>query len=149
MVRLHAYCRNVDEERTPWHEQRRRAVAEHGAALRRRQAAESAQARRLVAAFTTEARLRGLPITALTAQAYNGRGRYRTGLRGWYLKPDRSVAVSEDGGFYILTVPASLRARLTGVELVPAEPRLVIGEGARDGESIPLETLLRQRLDQP
>jgi hypothetical protein len=47
----------------------------------------------------------------------------------------------------VLTVPASLRARVTGVVVQPQDPRLIVGEGGRDGESMPLAALLRQRLD--
>jgi hypothetical protein len=132
--------------RPDWAEQRRRAIAGHAADLERRRAAEVEQARRLIADFTREAGERGLPTEPLTARAYDGRATYRTGLRGWYLRPDRSVAVGVDGEFYILTVPGSLRARLTGATVLPAEPRLVVGEGGRDGESMPLAALLRQRL---
>jgi hypothetical protein len=130
-----------------WAERRRRAVAQHGAELDRRRSAEVAEARRLVADFARAAHARGLRLTALTARAYNGRATYRTGLRGWYLRPDRSLAVGADGGFYVLTVPASLRARVTGVVVQPQDPRLIVGEGGRDGESMPLAALLRQRLD--
>jgi len=129
-----------------WREQRDRAVAAHGAALDRRIAAESARARDLLAGFATEARARGLRTSRLYARPYHGRGRYRTGLRGWYLRPDGVLAVGEDGEFYILTVPASIRARFTGVTVRPEQPRLVIGEGARDGERIALEQLIRIRL---
>ncbi len=129
-----------------WRRQRDRTVAAHGAALDRQTAAEIARARDLVAQFAAQARERGLRPTALTARPYHGRGRYRTGLRGWYLRPDGVLAVGEDGEFYVLTVPASVRARFTGVSVRPGEPRLVIGDGARDGERIALEELLRRRL---
>ena len=58
----------------------------------------------------------------------------------------RSVAVGTDGEFYLLTVPDSVRGRVTGVTLAPAQPRLVVGEGARDGERISLSELLDLRL---
>ncbi|GAA2042713.1 hypothetical protein [Polymorphospora rubra] len=128
-----------------WQERRRLAVEAHGAALARARAVEEERAAALIAGFVTQARGRGLAATALTARSYAGRGRYRTGLRGWYLRPD--LAVGEDGNLYLLAVPASLRARLTGVVVPPYPPRLVIGEGGRDGDSIPLEVLLRRRLD--
>jgi hypothetical protein len=134
----------VDESQ--WRRQRDRAVAAHGAALDRQTAAEIARARELVARFAAQARERGLRMSPLTARPYHGRGRYRTGLRGWYLRPDGVLAIAEDGEFYVLTVPASVRARFTGVSVRPEEPRLVIGEGARDGERIALEELLRLRL---
>lgn len=134
------------DDHAAWVRQRRRAVEVHGAAEERRRAAETEQARQLVARFAGTARERGLRLTRLTACAYGSRARYRTGLLGWYLRPDRVLAVSRDGEFYILTVPASLRARFTGVAVPPAQPRLVLGEGARDGERIPLRELLEQRL---
>jgi hypothetical protein len=121
-------------------------VAVRAAALERQRTAEVAQARELVAGFAAQARERGLRTSPLTARPYHGRGRYRTGLRGWYLRPDGALAVGEDGQFYVLTVPASVRARFTGVSVRPEEPRLVIGEGARDGERVALAELLRLRL---
>jgi hypothetical protein len=127
-----------------WRRQRAHAVQAHAAEADRRLAAETAQARRLVADFATEALARGLRPVTLTARGYSGRGRYRTGLRGWYLRPD--VAVGTDGEFYLLTVPDSVRARLSGVTVQPAQPRLVVGEGARDGERISLSELLNLRL---
>jgi hypothetical protein len=134
------------DERATWARQRLLAVRRHAEADARRRAAETEQARRLIAEFAQEARVRGLRLSALIARAYDGRSRYRTGLRGWYLRPDGVLAVGEDGEFYVLTVPASLRARFTGVLVTPGEPRLVIGEGARDGERIPLRELLKLRL---
>ncbi|MEV7228739.1 hypothetical protein AB0M79_17195 [Polymorphospora sp. NPDC051019] len=134
----------MDDERG-WQERRRLAVEAHGAALARARAAEEERAAALIAGFVARARDRGLATAALTARSYGGRGRYRTGLRGWYLRAD--LAVGEDGNLYLLTVPASLRARLVGTALPPYPPRLVIGEGGRDGESIPLEVLLHRRLD--
>jgi hypothetical protein len=136
--------RGMDEGQ--WRRQRDRAVAAHGAARDRQTAAEVARARELVAGFAAQARERGLRPAPLTARPYHGRGRYRTGLRGWYLRPDGVLAVGEDGEFYVLTVPPSLRGRFAGVSVRPAEPRLVIGEGARDGERIALAELLRLRL---
>jgi hypothetical protein len=130
-----------------WRERRDLAVARHAAEQERRRAAEVRQARQLVAEFARAARERGLRPAELTARAYNGRTRYRTGLRGWYVRADRSLAVGTDGEWYVLSVPASFRARLTGVKLQPQEPRLVVGEGGRDGESMPLQALLQRRLD--
>jgi hypothetical protein len=127
-----------------WREQRARAVRSHAAEAQRRLAAETARARRLVADFAATAAARGLRATPLTARGYSGRGRYRTGLRGWYLRP--GVAVGTDGEFYLLTVPDSVRGRVAGVTVAPAAPRLVVGEGARDGERISLSELLDLRL---
>jgi hypothetical protein len=135
------------DDAAAWPEQRRRAVAAHGAALERRKAVEAAQARELVAAFVREARERALPTTPLMARGYGSRARYRTGLRGWHLVADSSLAVGDDGGFYVLAVPVSWRARFVGVRVRTQDPPLIVGEGGGDGESIPLRTLLRRRLD--
>jgi hypothetical protein len=129
-----------------WAEARRRAVEGHAAAAERRKADEAAAGREMIASFVRAAEERALPATRLTARSYQGGARYRTALRGWYLKADRSLAVGTDGELYLLTVPASLRARLTGAHVAPHQPRLVVGEGGRDGESIPLRTLLDRRL---
>jgi hypothetical protein len=134
------------EEQAAWRERRRHAIIEHAAEQERQLAGETARAGELIAAFAREAAGRRLRVTALKALGYNGRGRYRTGLRGWYIHPNRTIAVGVDGQYYLLAVPDSLRARLTGAVPQPAQPRLVIGRGAADGQSIPLETLLRQRL---
>jgi hypothetical protein len=130
-----------------WARQRDRAITVHAAELARREAAEAEQAGVLLRAFVESARDRGIPPADLRATSYDGRNRYRTGLRGWYLREDEGLAVDENGEFYILSVQGSLRARLTGVELRPARPRLVIGEGGRDGERITLGALLDRRLE--
>ncbi|RKN45484.1 hypothetical protein [Micromonospora endolithica] len=130
-----------------WRERQRRAVSAHAAADERRRAAEQAEAAELVARFVAEAVRRGLPTTRLTARSYDGRSRYRTALRGWYVDRVRSRAVDTDGRFHLLTVPGGLRARLFGADPQPSPPPLVVGAGGRDGESIPLEVLLARRLD--
>ncbi|HET6533660.1 MAG TPA: hypothetical protein VFH03_23985 [Actinoplanes sp.] len=137
----------MDDERAAWDEQRRQAVAGHAAAFEAGRAAEAAEAAELLAAFVREATERGLTPSALRATSFDGRATYRTDVRGWYLKKNRSVAVGEDGGFYVLTVPSSLRARFTGAEIRPSVPRLVVGAGGGDGETVPLAQLLRRRLD--
>lgn len=108
---------------------------------------ETERARALVADFAAEARERGLTPTRLTAHGYNGRSTYRTRLRGWYVRADRSMAVGTDGRFYVLTVQDSVLGRLTGVAVEPQDPRPIVGEGGRDGQSMPLAALLRRRLD--
>ena len=131
-----------------WREERRRAVEAHGRAQQEAQAARAAQARRLISDFLRAAAERGVAPTALTAPAHRGRLRYRTRLRGWYLDAGRSLAVDTDGEFYVLGVPNSIKARLAGADPTPQPPPLVIGEGGRDGESIPLKDLLQRRLDE-
>jgi hypothetical protein len=132
-------------------ERRRRGradrAAEHRAAHDRRRAHESEQAQALVDRFVDEALAAGLPVEELTARPWTGRGRYRTGLVGWYLRSDRSLGVSTDGGYYVLTVPPRRFGRRRTLSLEPTPPPLQAGEGARDGESIALAALLRMRLD--
>ncbi|WP_167666549.1 hypothetical protein [Micromonospora narathiwatensis] len=129
-----------------WREERRRAVRAHAEADARQRAAEQAEAAELVARFAAEATRRGLRTDRLTVAAYDGRGRYRTRITGWYVDRARSRAVDTDGRFYLLTVPTSLRSRLFGAEPEPSPPPLVVGRGGRDGESVPLATLLDARL---
>ncbi len=134
-------------ERAAWHEQRRRAVDGHAAALAAGRAAEAREAAALLAGFVRQAAERGLEPHMLRARSYDGRTTYRTRIRGWYLKSNRSVAVGTDGEYYVLTVPASLRTRFTGADLSPSTPRLIVGAGGGDGETVPLTQLLDQRLD--
>lgn len=131
-----------------WRERRRETAGALGDALSRRQAAESAQAQRMLDAFVAEAPALGLEPVPLRARSYDGRHRYRTPLRGWYLRRNESVAVGTDARFYLLSAPSSLRALVAGVSPEPSDPPLVLGKGARDGESIDLVdalALLRQR----
>jgi hypothetical protein len=128
-----------------WREQRARAVAHHGAELERRREAEAAEASTLIAGFLAAAREAGLAPEPLRARSYGGRS-YRTSLRGWYLNPERTIAVSAAGEYYSLLVPPSAGAWLTGADPRPQPPRLVVGEGGRDGESMPLATLLDRLL---
>jgi hypothetical protein len=129
-----------------WREQRRHAAAEQAAAQQRGRSEESAKARRLVAEFVREAQARGLRAVPLRARGYDGRTTYRTGLQGWYLPRDRTLAAATDGECYLLVVPGGMRALLGGVTLAPYEVTMQIGRGARDGESIDLPALLELRL---
>jgi hypothetical protein len=126
------------DEGQAWREHRTEAAAAHAKELGRRRAAEAAQARVLIAEFVRKANARGIQPVRLRARSYDGRSRYRTDTHGWYLRRNESVAVGTDGEFYLLTVPASLAAHLRGARLEPSDPPLVLGKGARDGESIDL-----------
>jgi hypothetical protein len=137
----------MNDERAAWHEQRRQAVDGHAAAFEASRAAEAEKAAALLADFVRRATERGLTPTVLSARSFNGRATYRTKVRGWYLKSNKSVAVGTDGKFYALTVPSSLRARFIGAEVEPSTPRLMIGAGGRDGETMPLAQLLERRLE--
>lgn len=107
---------------------------------------ESRHAQVLIDAFVTEARARGIPVEPLRASLFTGQS-VKTDKRGWYLRKNHSLAIGEDGGYYVLTVPGGLRERLTGVALQPSPPPLVVGRGGRDGESGSLSDFLAWRLD--
>ncbi len=116
----------------------------HAAAQARAREGEARAGRRLIADFVARAKAAGLPTTELTARPYRGNGRYRTGVQGWYLLPDRSVGVDAEADFYILSCPPSLLARVRGVQLPPSPAPMRVGE--RDGESMALADLLAKRL---
>jgi hypothetical protein len=136
----------MSDDSAAWQEKRRAAADEHLAALERRKAAETAQAAEHVAAFVREARAHNLPTTRLRAGSQNGRATYKTPLEGWYVKRNRTLAIGVDGKFYIMSAPASLTARVTGVVVHPSDPPLIVGAGGRDGESMPIADLLALRL---
>jgi hypothetical protein len=108
--------------------------------------AESKQAQVLIDRFVTQARERGIAPHPLKATLYSGHS-VKTDKVGWYLRKNQSLAIGEDGSYYILTVPGGLRERLTGVKLKPSPPPMVVGKGGRDGESGDLAEFLRWRLE--
>jgi hypothetical protein len=116
---------------------------------RRRGEQESAKAQLLVDRFVARAKEAALPTEELTARPWTGRGRYRTGLVGWYLRRDRSIGVGVDGGYRVLVVPPTRFGRLRTVTVAPSPPPLVVGAGARDGEPVDIASLLEQRLQWP
>jgi hypothetical protein len=118
----------------------------HVEAQRRRSQQESAEAQVLVDQFVAQATQAGLPTEELTARPWSGRGRYRTGVVGWYLRRDRSVGVGLDGSYYVLVVAPQRFGRWRTVPLHATPPPLEVGKGARDGESVPLDALLEMRL---
>lgn len=131
-----------------WREKRREASAVHAAALERRKAAETEQARAQLAEFVEKMKAQGIEPRPLRAQVAGSGASYRTSVTGWYLRRNRSLGADTDGNFYILGAPASLKARLLGVRISPSDPPLTVGLGARDGESMPLDQLLRLRLEE-
>ena len=118
----------------------------HDEAQRRRSEQESAEAQVLVDRFVAQATQAGLAAEELMARPWSGRGRYRTGVAGWYLRRDRSVGVGLDGGFYVLVVAPERFGRWRTVRVDPTPPPLQVGKGARDGESVALDELLEMRL---
>lgn len=126
-----------------WRDGRKEAAATHARELERRRRAEAAQARAMIAEFVTEAGRRGVAPVRLHVRSYDGRQRYRTRLHGWYLRKNQSVAVGTDGEFYILSVPRRLGSLVSGAHPEPSDPPLILGKGARDGESLDLVDALR------
>lgn len=131
-----------------WSQERARIVAAQAEAAQRAAAKESAAAQSLIDRFVAEARERGVTPEPLVAHGPGGRGRYRTGLTGWVLTRDGTVAVDTEGRYYLLRATGGVRERLTGTRLEPTDPPLVVGKGARDGESMDLDRLLARRLEE-
>lgn len=134
------------DDAASWRERRREAAGAHAAALAARQRAESARARAMIAEFLTDVGAHGPAPQPLHVRSYDGRARYRTPLRGWYLRRDESVGIDTAGEFYVLTAPSSLVARFRGVQPQPQDPPLVIGAGGKDGESIDMPDALARVL---
>jgi hypothetical protein len=124
--------------RDEWAQRRTEAAKVKADRLRAKQDAEHARAEALLEAFVDVARRVGLEPEPLRVRGYGGRGEARTPLRGWYLRVDRSAAVSTDAEFYVLTAPLSVVDRVRGVRPRPQRPPLVLGAGGKDGESIEL-----------
>jgi hypothetical protein len=138
----------VVDDQTSWREQRREAAAAQAAALDQRKALETSQARELLAEFILQVQKAGVEPQPLRAQVVGSGTSYRTNLTGWYLRRNRSLAVDAEGNYYILGTAPSLKARLAGVQISPSDPPLIVGVGARDGESVPLKRLLSMRLEE-
>ncbi|MEV0283140.1 MULTISPECIES: hypothetical protein [unclassified Kribbella] len=136
------------ESEPSWREKRREASAAHAAALEQRKAAETAQARALLTDFVQQLRARGVEPQALRAPVTGSSASYRTDITGWYLRRNHSLAVDTDANFYILGTAASVKSRVLGVRILPSDPPLTVGLGARDGESMPLQQLLALRLEE-
>ncbi len=132
-----------------WRDARSHAAAVHAEALARRTEAETREARRMIAAFIAEAGRRGIAPVPVRARSYDGRHRYRTAVRGWYLRRNETVALGDDGAFYLLSVAPSLGSALRGARPEPSDPPIILGKGARDGESIDLVDALRIVLGDP
>ncbi|RPF20491.1 hypothetical protein [Myceligenerans xiligouense] len=129
-----------------WAEQRTEAARLQARRLSERQDAEHARAEMMLAEFVAAARDADLAAEPLVVRGYGGRGTARTPLRGWYLRTDRTAAVSDDGGFYVLTAPLTLLDRIRGVRPEPKRPPLVLGAGGKDGDSIDLAMALDRLL---
>ena len=125
-----------------WRENRAATAAAHREALEQRKAAESARASAMIREVVTQALQAGLQPEPLVARSYSGRAVYKTNLVGWYLRSNKTVGVDTEGNFYLLSVEGSLKARFAGVSVEPSPPPLILGYGARDGESMDLSQAL-------
>ncbi|WP_375424452.1 hypothetical protein [uncultured Friedmanniella sp.] len=106
---------------------------------------ESQRAQLLIDAFVRDAQARGLAPEPLRATLFTGQS-VKTDKVGWYLRKNQSLAIGQDGGYYVLTVPGGFRERFTGVRLMRSPPPLIVGKGGRDGESGSLSDFLAWRL---
>lgn len=109
----------------------------------RRREGEAAQV--LVDQFVRDASERGIAPVPLQATQLDGRV-VKTDAVGWYVNKSRSVAIGVDGAWYVLTVPSSRWGRFTGAKLQQSLPEMVVGRGARDGESGDLADFLERIL---
>ncbi|MDR1237290.1 MAG: hypothetical protein LBK28_03525 [Propionibacteriaceae bacterium] len=125
---------------------RREDAARRAALAASTERAEAVAAQAQIDGFVATAKDRGLVPEPLRAITLAGKT-VRTDRVGWYLNAARSVAVGADGSFYRLVVPGSFRDRFRGVELQTSAPPLVIGLGARDGESGDLAGFLAAALE--
>jgi hypothetical protein len=132
--------------RDDWAQRRTEAAQAKADRLRAKQDAEHAHAEALLEAFVDVARRVGLEPEPLRVRGYGGRGEARTPLRGWYLRIDRTAAVSTDADFYVLTAPLTVVDRLRGVHPRPQRPPLVLGANGKDGDSIELGQALDRLL---
>lgn len=107
--------------------------------------AESVKAQKLIDEFLAAAKAKGIAPHPLRATLYSGQS-VKTDKVGWYLRKNQSVAVGDDGSYYVLIVPGGLRERLSGAKLKPSPPPLVVGKGGKDGETGDLTTFLQLRL---
>ena len=135
-----------EEERRRRSAERAEAADYHVAADQRRRERESVRAQVLVDEFVSRAIEAGFPTEELTARPWSGRGRYRTGIQGWYLRRDESIGIGTDGSYYVLVVPPERFGRWRRVPVAPTPPPLQVGQGARDGESVALDVQLEKRL---
>jgi hypothetical protein len=108
--------------------------------------AESQQAQKLIDEFVAAAKAKGIAPHPLRATLYSGQS-VKTDKLGWYLRKNQSLAIGEDGSYYVLTVPGGLRERISGVKLQAKPPPLIVGKGGRDGESGDLSDFLKWRLE--
>ncbi|HJG53343.1 MAG TPA: hypothetical protein K8U89_14955 [Brachybacterium faecium] len=136
-------------EQQDWMRHRREAFAVKEQALRAAREEEHQKATAMIREAIERFEAAGIAPVPLRARPYHGAGTIRTDLVGWYLKQDRSLAVDREGRYYVMRVDGGLMSRLRGATPEPRPAPLVVGRGARDGDSFPLEELLEMRLQDP
>lgn len=124
-------------------------IASREAALQAARRREHEQATELLRAAIERWQAAGIEPRPLHARPIGGGRPVRTALRGWYLTPDRSLAVDTAATFFVMRFPGGLVARLRGATPDPAQAPLVVGRGARDGETVALAELLERRTEDP
>src|SRR5699024_2398961 len=139
----------ADGDQEDWSRHRREVFEAKERALRAARDEEHAQATALLRDGVARFEQAGIAPVPLRARPYRGGGTIRTSLTGWYLKQDRSLAVDREGRFYVMRVDGGLRSRLQGATPEPGLAPLVVGRGARDGDTFRLEELLERRLQDP
>lgn len=102
---------------------------------------EATRAQVLIDEFIASAREQGLAPVPLKATTLDGHV-VKTDKSGWYLRQNRSLAIGDDGAYYVLTVPGGWLERVRGVKLEPTLPSLQVGKGGRDGETGDLREFL-------
>lgn len=132
-----------------WTRHRREVFEAKEQALHAARAAEHEQATAMLREGVARFREAGIPPVPLRARPFRGGGTIRTGLEGWYLKQDRTLAVDAEGRYYVLRVDGGLLSRLRGAAPEPRPAPLIVGRGARDGDTFRLEELLEKRLQDP
>lgn len=136
-------------EQRRWESQRRDVIAAKEAALHHSRQEEHHRATEKIRRAVDRFRAAGIEPVPLRARPYSGRGTIRTSLQGWYLKQDRSIAIDTDAHYLVMRVDGGLSARLRGADPAPSLAPLVVGRGARDGETFDLDELLEMRLRDP
>lgn len=140
---------NGEREQQDWTSKRREVIEAQQHALEAHRRDEHERATAHIRSAIAQFRAAGIDPIPLHARPYTGEGSIRTSLRGWYLKHDRTLAVDEDARYYVLRVPGGLMSRLRGATPEPTIAPLVVGRGARDGETFDIKELLRMRLEDP
>ena len=140
---------NAQGDQQDWTRHRQEVFAVKERALHAARQAEHEKATAIIRAAIEQFRAAGIAPIPLRAKPYTGSGSIRTALEGWYLKQDQSLAVDAEGRYYVMRVEGGLRARLQGSSPEPTLAPLVVGRGARDGDTFHLEDLLQMRLEDP